>query len=260
MDEYTQGLKSLEDEQKKKLLSELNARKTASLNEITPLEEQAKKDAITKTNAANVNSQINKLNFAEFLANRGQTNAGLAAQGELSRQNVLARGIGEVNTAENTQLNEYSRQRANVNTAYNADLTSGTQAIALDTASRLLAYKEQLRQEKLAQAEQLRREQVARDEATLAYRRSLSLKSAGGGGGFDDTPNTPTTTETSGLQSTQGGLAKNQNGFMSVDELKARAVKNGGNTQSIDTAIRKLISQGKVETTVIDGKMYYKTV
>lgn len=172
MDE--QGLKALEEEQKKKLLGDLTARREATLAEITPLEQQAKLQATTNRNAQNVASQVKKLNFAEFMANRGQVSSGIGGQAELSRQNVLARGIGETNLAEQTQLNQYGTQRANINTAFNQDLTSGNQAIALDTASKLLAYKEQLRQEALQQAEQLRREQLSRDEATLSYNRSVA--------------------------------------------------------------------------------------
>ena len=204
-DEQTLGIKALEAEQKKKLVDDINARRTTELNAITPLEQQTKQTAIASRQNQNVQSQVNKLNFAEFMANRGQVSSGLGGQAELSRQNVLARGIGDINQAEQTQLNQYGTQRANINTAFNQDLTSGTQAIALDTASKLLAYKDQLRQEKqardeqlrreqlqqqeqlrqeaLQQAEQLRREQVARDEATLAYKRSNK-----GGGGSGDNP------------------------------------------------------------------------
>jgi hypothetical protein len=213
MDE--QGLKALEEEQKKKLLGDLTARRETTLAEITPLEQQAKLQATTNRNAQNVASQVKKLNFAEFMANRGQTSAGLTGQAELSRQNVLARGIGETNQAEQTQLNQYGTQRANINTAFNQDLTSGNQAIALDTASKLLAYKEKLRQEKqardeqlrreqlqqqeqfrqeaLQQAEQLRREQVARDEATLSYNRSVAKSRSSG----SYSPSSTTFTDTS---------------------------------------------------------------
>jgi len=164
MDEYTQGIKSLEEEQKKKLVQDINARKTTALGEITPLEQQTKQTAIADRQNQNIQSQVNKLNFAEFLANRGQVSSGFGGQAELSRQNVLARGIGDINQAEQTQLNQYGTQRANINTAFNQDLTSGTQAIALDTASKLLAYKEQLRGEKLAREEQFRREALTQAE------------------------------------------------------------------------------------------------
>lgn len=249
MDEYTKGIQALETAANKKLLGELNARKTASLNEITPLEEQAKKDATTQIQNASVNSQLQAKNLAETLAQRRQTNAGIATTAELSRQNVLGRDISTINTARDNQLLEYSKQKANVNTAYNTDLTSGYNATAISTSEKLLAYKEQLRQEKLAREEQLRQEQVARDEATLAYRRSLAKASASKSSSqWDETSNTSntqptqTTTEKSSLQGSSDKWARvlNANNPLMVAQLK------------------KQEAAGQIQLKIVNGALYKK--
>lgn len=170
MDETQAGITALEEAQKKKLIQDLEAKKNSNLATLNNEEQIAKPQYTQQRADKNVASQINKLNFATFSEQRGQVNSGFTNQAELSRQNMLNRNIGAINTAETTQMNDIARRRSDVNTTYNTDLASGNSAIALDTATRLLDYKEKLRQEKLAQ-----------DAETLAYERALSKSNATSG-------------------------------------------------------------------------------
>jgi len=174
MDDYELGIEKLKQAQKKQLVQSLDDKKNSSLATLNTEEQVAKPVYTQQRNDANSNSQIQKLNFAEFYNNRGQANAGVTNQAEMSRENMLNRNVGAINTSETTQMNDIARRKSDVSLGYNSDVAIGNMSIDTDIATKLLAYKEQKRQEKLAQDEQLRREKVAADENTLTFQRSMT--------------------------------------------------------------------------------------
>jgi len=117
---------------------------------------------------ASVQSQLGAKNFAEFLAQRGQTRAGLATQGELSRQNVLGRQIGEIGTAENQAVQQFGQQRADIETQYQQNLTSAYGDIESQLRQNL--YNEKLRKEQQAREDAQRKQSFQQE----VYLRNLS--------------------------------------------------------------------------------------
>lgn len=178
MDDYEKQLNEIIEAQKKKNMQDLEAARNSSLTNIDREDAVAKPKFTQQRADKNVASQIQKLNFAEYYQNRGQQGAGITNQAELSRGNVLARNIGEIDTAENAFNTDMANRRADINTNYNTSVASGNLGIETNKATQLLAYREKLREEKLARDEQLRQEEEQRKRDALEYQRSLSLKSA----------------------------------------------------------------------------------
>jgi hypothetical protein len=92
-----QYLKDLAAAEKRNKQTELEQAKAEALSKLDLQETTAKKTATTKRQEADTSSQIGAKNFAEYLANRGLTNAGIAAEAEMSRNNVLNRDINTIN-------------------------------------------------------------------------------------------------------------------------------------------------------------------
>ena len=160
--------------------------------------------------------------------NRGQSSFGISNQAELSRQNMLARDIGNIDNSENSFAKDMSSKRIDVNTGYNTDIASGKTAIETDIASKLLDYKERLRQE-----------EEQRKADALAHQRSLSLKSVGNlGNYFDDDEEVNPLTQ-------QG-----QNSFADsyIEQMISSAKRTGlkYNAMAVGQELADLKSQGKI--------------
>jgi len=69
-------------------------------------------------------SQLGAKNFAEYLANRGQTNAGIAGQAELNRNMTLQNNIGALNRDENKAYTDISSDVAQAKNDYNNGIMS----------------------------------------------------------------------------------------------------------------------------------------
>lgn len=163
-------LKQLAEQQKANKKAELEQTKQQVLNEITKEEEKITPAYAKQKQSANVQSQIAAKNFAEYLANRGQTSQGIATQYEMSRQNTLGNTLSDINTAENQATQNIALAKQTTERDYTNALTTSNQAIDLDLQTNL--YNEKLRQEELArqeaaaqaQAEQNRQEALAKQQ------------------------------------------------------------------------------------------------
>jgi len=174
-----QYLKDLAAAEKKQKQTELDQARAQALTEVQRTEAQLMPQFTKQKQQASVQSQLGAKNFAEFLAQRGQTRAGLATQGELSRQNVLGRQIGEIGTAENQAVQQFGQQRADIGTQYQQNLTSAYGDIESSLRNSLFQLAQQREAEAKAQAE--------------ARRSSARSYASGGTTGFDftDTPEQP---------------------------------------------------------------------
>lgn len=146
-----QYLKDLADAEKRNQQIQLDQQRAASL---TSLEQEKAKVMPTFTQAkkeTSVASQIGAKNFAEFLANRGQTSSGLAAQSEMSRQNVLARDIGNIGKQEQQALTDYSNQATGIQRDYSNQLANAYNTV--DTNYQTNLYNEKIRQQEAAAAQ-----------------------------------------------------------------------------------------------------------
>jgi hypothetical protein len=189
MDEnaYKKELQALTNMQKQQLVKDLDYQKQSDLSTIDRQVAVAKPQFQQQRLDRNVGSQIQKLNFAEFLQRRGQTNSGFANQAELSRQNMLSRNIGAIDTSENQFNTDMANRTADIQSNYSNRLSSGQAGIQQNMADRLLNFKEQLRQEQLQKqlkdldyqrqiSEQMRREQVQARNSELDFQRQLQIK------------------------------------------------------------------------------------
>ena len=136
MDNYEQQIYAIKEAQANKLVNDLNAKREESLTALGQQEQQVKQTYQGQRESANISSQQNKLNFATFLANRGQTNFGIANAAELSRQNVLGRNISNVGLAENQAINSINQGRIQAQNEYNTGLASGKASIEADIATK----------------------------------------------------------------------------------------------------------------------------
>lgn len=100
---------------------------------------EAEKSAIApayydKRNQSAALSQQQARNFGEYMANRGQTNAGISAQGELMRGNALQGQIGALNQQEAQAIADIERRRTDIN---NAESDQQIQAISEIAAQKM---------------------------------------------------------------------------------------------------------------------------
>lgn len=174
----------LEDANRAKIMAELGKSKDASLSNLaqgrdTSLSnlgaEKAKIQPMyyNSRNSEAVGSQLGAKNFAEYMANRGQTRAGASLQGESNRMGTLQGNIGNLNVAENQAKtendrmvtdtnNQFARSEADVKNAYNSDVQSASAGLQAQSLQNTI--------------DQLRREQdIARQDADTAYNRNLDV-------------------------------------------------------------------------------------
>lgn len=75
-------------------------------------------------NQASTQNQLGAKNFAEFMANRGQTNSGLSGQAQISSDVALQGQMGSLKTSQLGEEAENTRQVQNVNAGYQSDLVA----------------------------------------------------------------------------------------------------------------------------------------
>lgn len=181
MDNYEQQIYAIKEQQANKLVNDLTSAKEKALSSLGTQQQALETQTQQQKQAANISSQLQKLNFANYMARRGQTSAGITQAAEMSRQNVLGGKISDINLARQQTLGQIEQARQQAQNEFEYGKVSGLATIEADMATKLLNYREQLRQEALAREEQLRKEELARQQDELAYQRSLSLKSSSGG-------------------------------------------------------------------------------
>lgn len=168
----TSYLKQLAEAEKKQKQTELAQAKTQALTEIGREEARIMPEFTKQKQTASVQSQIGAKNFAEFLAQRGQTRAGLSSQAELSRENVLGRTLGEIGTAQNQAAQQFANQRTDMETQYQNQLTNAYNQIGAQLSQNL--YNERLRQEQMAREDAQRKQQFQQE----VYLRNLSNRNS----------------------------------------------------------------------------------
>lgn len=143
---YEDDLNRLTEAKRKAQITALdNARKNALAN----LDVQEQSIAPTYNNARNqvsATSQKNAKSFAEYMANRGLTNSGAAAQGEMNRQSTLSNNLGNLDTAEANARRDIANQRTQVENDYTNGVASANAGIDADYYNNLLNYNQQQRQ------------------------------------------------------------------------------------------------------------------
>ena len=143
---YQQDLDRLTQAQRQAQVDQLKAARTKALANLDAQEQTIKPYYQTARNQTAASSQQGARNFAEYLANRGLTNSGAAAQGEINRLSSLNNNLGNLNTAEANALRDIANQRTAVENDYVAGLANANNAITNNYYNNLLNYNEQQRQ------------------------------------------------------------------------------------------------------------------
>jgi hypothetical protein len=172
MQDYTEYLKSLAATQKQTKAQELEMAKQQALTTVEQEKARVMPTFQAQRQQASTQSQLGAKNFAEYLASRGQTGAGISAQAEMSRQNALAGQIGTIGTNEANTLQQYANQVGNIGQQYQSGLQSAYGDIDTDLAKNL--YNEKIRVEQ----ETYNRKQQAINNAQEWTRINLSKQAA----------------------------------------------------------------------------------
>ena len=129
---YDDDLQRLKRLQQEATAQQLKAQKEKTLQALAEQEATIKPTYQAQRNATSAASQRSARSFNEFLANRGLTTSGAAAQGEINRVSTLQNNLASINTAETNALNEIARARANAESDYASGLATANAQIEAD--------------------------------------------------------------------------------------------------------------------------------
>lgn len=135
---YQDDLNRLKRLQQKATANELKAQKEKTLQALAEREATIKPTYQNQRNLASANSQKGARSFSEYLANRGLTNSGASAQGEMNRLSTLQNTLGTIDTNETNELNEIARARANAESDYASNLATANSKLEAEYFNNLL--------------------------------------------------------------------------------------------------------------------------
>lgn len=99
-------------------------------------------------NMASAQSRANARSFAEYLANRGLTNSGASAQGEINRLSTLQTTMGNINANEDKALRDLQNRRLDVTNQYANSLAEVNAGLEADYLQQLYEKNEAERKER----------------------------------------------------------------------------------------------------------------
>ena len=142
---YKDDLERLSRAQSKAQIEQLKQARDKALANLDTQEQSIKPTYQNARNTASATSQSGARSFAEYLANRGLTNSGASAQGEINRLSSLQNTLGGLDTAEANAYRDIANQRTAVNNDYVAGVANANSAIAQQYYNNLLNYNQQQR-------------------------------------------------------------------------------------------------------------------
>lgn len=143
---YQDDLERLSRAQQKTQIAQLKQARDKALANLDVQEQEIKPTYQTARNQASATSQSGARSFAEYLANRGLTNSGASAQGEINRLSSLQNSLGNIDTAEANAYRDIANQRTAVENDYVAGVANANSAIAQEYYNNLLNYNQQQRE------------------------------------------------------------------------------------------------------------------
>lgn len=143
---YQDDLERLSKAQQKTQIAQLKQARDKALANLDVQEQEIKPTYQTARNQASATSQSGARSFAEYLANRGLTNSGASAQGEINRLSALQNSLGNIDTAEANAYRDIANQRTAVENDYVAGVANANNAIAQEYYNNLLNYNQQQRE------------------------------------------------------------------------------------------------------------------
>ena len=158
----TEYLKQLAETEKKNKQIELEQAKAAALKSIEQEQATTMPTFTAKKQQASVQSQLGAKNLAEYWANRGQTQAGISQQAELSRQNVLGSTLGSIGQAEMAQQQAFQQQQQEAETSYQNQLTNFSNEVDQELTTNL--YKDKIAQQEAAAEQEQYQQKLAQQD------------------------------------------------------------------------------------------------
>lgn len=143
---YKDDLERLSKAQQKTQIAQLKQARDKALANLDVQEQEIKPTYQTARNQASATSQSSARSFAEYLANRGLTNSGASAQGEINRLSSLQNSLGNIDTAEANAYRDIANQKTAVENDYVAGVANANNAIAQEYYNNLLNYNQQQRE------------------------------------------------------------------------------------------------------------------
>jgi hypothetical protein len=135
----TQNINDLYAAQESQRRSQLEAKRNAALSRLN--QESTKIQPYYEGQRTTLGGQVqtNRNKFAEYLANRGLTRSGAAAQAEIVNQGRLQSGLAGLGQDEANAFAEIERQKTLANQNYDTDLTDIQSMLGAEKARALLA-------------------------------------------------------------------------------------------------------------------------
>lgn len=143
---YQSDLDRYAKAQRQAAVDQLKAARTKALANLDVQEQNIKPMYENARNQTSAASQQGARSFAEYLANRGLTNSGAAAQGEVNRLSTLNNNLGNLATQEANAYRDIANQRTAIENDYAANLANANNAITQNYYNNLMNYNEQQRQ------------------------------------------------------------------------------------------------------------------
>lgn len=128
--------------QRQKQIAELQAKRDKALQTLNTQQEALKPVYQEQRTQADVSSRQGAKSLAEFMANRGLTNSGASVQGEINRQGTLQSQMGNIATQEMQANKAIEQSKADIDTAYQSDVTSANLNTQAQQLQQVLAEQE----------------------------------------------------------------------------------------------------------------------
>ena len=151
--DYESELNRLKRLKQEATASQLKAQKERTLQSLAEQEVSIQPRYYEQKRQAGATSALGAKSFAEHLANRGLTNSGAAAQGEINRQAALQGTLGQLGTAEAQEYAQIARTRQNAEQNYASDLASANAQLEANHYNNLIEenQRQRLTREQLLQ-------------------------------------------------------------------------------------------------------------
>jgi hypothetical protein len=142
---YEEDLNRLTEAKKQAQITQLKQARDKALANLDVQEQNIKPTYQNARNQTSAASQSSARSFHEYLANRGLTNSGASAQGEINRLSSLQNTLGGIDTAEANAYRDIANQRTAVENDYVAGVANANNAIAQEYYNNMLNYNQQQR-------------------------------------------------------------------------------------------------------------------
>lgn len=141
-DPILDNINQLGEAQKASKIAGLEKAKTDALGTLDEREGKIKPEFYEKRRQANVTSDNNKRQFAEYLASKGLSSSGLAGQGELNRMSDLSSSIGSFNKQELGAMSDIARDRSGIQSDFAFDKANAEAGVDSQTLASSIDHME----------------------------------------------------------------------------------------------------------------------